>query len=955
MAQNAWQHLPLPPGVTTTVEMRDVRFSPAGVLYVSFYSQGTWSSSDFGQSWQSIHYNLPNLPAGGFFSFNAQGEVLICPDDSPNFAIYRLPANGTTWIKGTLDFVQGNTDELIGKLVLTDTGKLVGMTSRLRMYRSTDGGQSFHYFALQSASTSGMIFSFNKSPVTNDLFVGTETGPEWISSDEGSTWSSIGKPGGNVRIGFNRQGTPFGETTHNANPIPRVLAKYAGGTTWVESDTGLPNYADSRSFALSPSGQMFVGNYDVFASSDDGSTWQLAGTGFPTSTNVIQVQCLCVGTDNNVYAGLAHATASTFGVWKLQVATSNPPVLTSIVVTPNSTSIVTGTTQQFLAIGKDQYGANLNPQPAFTWTVSGGGTMSANGLFTAASSAGGPFTVTATSGSVSGTAKVTVVNAPPVLTIIVLSPNSASISTGSTQQFSAIGKDQYGANLNPQPAFTWTVSGGGTVNSSGLFTAGSAPGGPFTVTAKSGNVTGTAQMTVTQPVNSPPTINSGASAAPNPALVGQNISFSIAASDPDGDPLTFTWNFGDGSSGSGPGVTHAFNTAGAFTVIASVSDGHSVVSSSVTVTVSSAGSNLVGYWKLNETSGSTAADSSGNGNTGTLVNAPAWTPGKINGALRFDGVTQYVDCGNASSLNPASQITLAAWINSSDGAARHTEEIIAKDNNVALQYFLRIQAGGQLIFAISGSRLTGTTTLKPGTWYFVAATYDGAQMKLYINGALEASVAKTGDMLDNGVSVRIGARKYTTLLPFAGLLDEVQIYNRALSQAELATLQGGGAVNAPAPVSSDAAAPSTMTLTVSKLHGSAHFTSKSKDVVTVSGTIKGLPDAFDPTEKSLTLNVGGATATFTLNEKGHASSDSGVVTLKLIRQHGSKDYAGGDVQFSARITGSWAVAWGMDPTTTVEAQTQSIPVVVDLDGTVFSGSVTATCSTKANSGGTLKK
>ena len=89
--------------------------------------------------------------------------------------------------------------------------------------------------------------------------------------------------------------------------------------------------------------------------------------------------------------------------------------------------------------------------------------------------------------------------ASPVLTTITVSPGSASVQTGKTQLFSATAYDQYGSPISPQPAFSWLVSGGGVIDSSGLFTA-STIGGPFTVTASSGGVNGTASVTVTATV-----------------------------------------------------------------------------------------------------------------------------------------------------------------------------------------------------------------------------------------------------------------------------------------------------------------------------------------------------------------------------------------------------------------------------------------------------------------------
>src|SRR6266481_2018808 len=85
-------------------------------------------------------------------------------------------------------------------------------------------------------------------------------------------------------------------------------------------------------------------------------------------------------------------------------------------------------------------------------------------------------------------------SSPPVLTSITVSPASASVATGGTQQFTATGLDQFGNPMSPQPTFTWSVTGGGSIDPSGLFT-GSTVGGPFTVTALSGIVSGTASVT----------------------------------------------------------------------------------------------------------------------------------------------------------------------------------------------------------------------------------------------------------------------------------------------------------------------------------------------------------------------------------------------------------------------------------------------------------------------------
>src|SRR5712692_3863443 len=136
--------------------------------------------------------------------------------------------------------------------------------------------------------------------------------------------------------------------------------------------------------------------------------------------------------------------------FKFPSCASAPPVLTSITVSPSSASVATGGTQQFTATGLDQFGNPMSPQPTFTWSVNGSGnTISSSGLFTAGST-GGCVTV----------------SAPPVLTTITVSPASASVQTGGSQQFTATGFDQNGAPMSPQPTFTWSVSGGGSIDPS---------------------------------------------------------------------------------------------------------------------------------------------------------------------------------------------------------------------------------------------------------------------------------------------------------------------------------------------------------------------------------------------------------------------------------------------------------------------------------------------------------
>ena len=401
----------------------------------------------------------------------------------------------------------------------------------------------------------------------------------------------------------------FNTVTDNATieGIEIIPATPNAPPTIATAAAATPNPVSGNSAALSVLG------------ADDGGEANLTYSWATTGTPPAAVTFSANGSN------AAKATTATFaaaGTYALQVTVKDQgglttigtltvtvnQTLTSIVLAPASASIAPSATQQFSATARDQFGASLVAQPALTWAVSGSGTVSASGLYTAAATAGGPFTVSAQSGSVSGTASVSVVvaNAAPTiataaaaspspvtgsttllsvlgaddngeanllytwattgsppaavtfsangtnaakastatftkagsyafqvtvkdqgnatvtsavtvtvnqtLTSVVVSPASATVAAAATQQFTASARDQFATNLTTQPSFTWSVSGGGTISASGLFTAGTTAGGPFTVSAASGSVSGTASVTVSTTPTTVYRINCGGSA-----------------------------------------------------------------------------------------------------------------------------------------------------------------------------------------------------------------------------------------------------------------------------------------------------------------------------------------------------------------------------------------------------------------------------------------------------------
>ena len=169
------------------------------------------------------------------------------------------------------------------------------------------------------------------------------------------------------------------------------------------------------------------------------------------------------------------------------------PTLVAIVVLPAATSLEAGTAQQFSAIGSYSDGSTADVTGSVTWTATGG-SISSSGLFTAG--AVGPGSVTATLGGVSGSTSVTITGpppAPPLVSILVL-PSAMSLATGASQQYTAIGTYGDGSTQDVTGAVTWT-STGGSISTSGLFSASVAGSG--SVTATLGSVSGSTSVTIT--------------------------------------------------------------------------------------------------------------------------------------------------------------------------------------------------------------------------------------------------------------------------------------------------------------------------------------------------------------------------------------------------------------------------------------------------------------------------
>ncbi|MGI0012713.1 MAG: LamG-like jellyroll fold domain-containing protein [Nitrososphaera sp.] len=202
------------------------------------------------------------------------------------------------------------------------------------------------------------------------------------------------------------------------------------------------------------------------------------------------------------------------------------------------------------------------------------------------------------------------------------------------------------------------------------------------------------------------------------------------------------------------------------------------------------GSLIVAY-SCDESSGTTAVDSSGNGRTATLLNGPTWTLGKYGNAIGFDGIDDYVA---ASNLNlPTGDYTYEAWV-ALDRNNIFQTIMEALDGVGGAELELDLAAGGAVqLWSNNGQRLTTGTAIPVGTWSHVALTRQGSTIRVYLNGVLQSQTGSDSGTLDfSNCPLLIGVdadSACTGLLNgyLDGRIDEVRIYNRALSQAEIQT------------------------------------------------------------------------------------------------------------------------------------------------------------------------
>ena len=199
---------------------------------------------------------------------------------------------------------------------------------------------------------------------------------------------------------------------------------------------------------------------------------------------------------------------------------------------------------------------------------------------------------------------------------------------------------------------------------------------------------------------------------------------------------------------------------------------------------------IVARWDFTKGNGTVLHDSGGNDNHGEIHGAE-WVKRGKGHALKFDGVDDYVDCGAGPSLDLTGSITLEAWVHPLALPPGREPGILGK---FFTSYALTLHRNGTCHFYISSGGNYCRTPTEVGAWHHVAATFDGTMLKLYRNGPEEAFRESKIGTIRGGKNLLMGCivgnpgasdRAFRDTTYFNGMLDDVRIYDRALSADEI--------------------------------------------------------------------------------------------------------------------------------------------------------------------------
>lgn len=213
--------------------------------------------------------------------------------------------------------------------------------------------------------------------------------------------------------------------------------------------------------------------------------------------------------------------------------------------------------------------------------------------------------------------------------------------------------------------------------------------------------------------------------------------------------------------------------------------------------------NLVAHWPMNDASGTSVADASGNGRTGTATGTPTWGTGRFGGCLNFDGVDDYVSVADHASLNfGASQdFTVSLWLNTTTTASAGLWPLAIGKIDVTSHFALildeSVDVPGEWYWQLKSASVkyscTSTTTLRDGSWHHIVGQREGTTSRVFRDNVQVGTITNAGvsGSLSNTTALEMGRYSAADPQRYTGALDDIRIYSRALTTTEIDALYNG--------------------------------------------------------------------------------------------------------------------------------------------------------------------
>jgi hypothetical protein len=403
-------------------------------------------------------------------------------------------------------------------------------------------------------------------------------------------------------------------------------------------------------------------------------------------------------------------------------------------------------------------------------------------------------------------ATISVIIVPPAPMATAASGVSSNAFTANWS--SATGGSGYRLDLSTAPTFNSYLTGYQNLDVANVFSrkiTGLSPNTAYYYRVRAYNGSGTSgnsgaiAVTTSPPPSSPKITSQPRSQTVN---VGDTVTFTVIAGGT--PPLNYQWWFNGGrvptATGASLTLTNVqLTSAGNYAVNVSNPLG-STNSSNALLVVNplppcvAAPSGLVSWWR-----GEGDANDSVGANSGVLFNGATFAPGKVGQAFSFDGVTSYVRIPDNPSLHLTNALTIEAWVYPTSAGSYYN--IVSKWNLpdwLQTSYTTALGPDGRLGFGVCASgdqsitppvSTTSTNSVPTNQWTHFAATYDGSALRVYLNGICEDQVPYNQGIFPGTDPLAIGSAgafaSGQVISPFAGLIDEPAIYNRALSAAEI--------------------------------------------------------------------------------------------------------------------------------------------------------------------------